>query len=265
MNDLATVELERLESLPALIAATDDIDDAVHRARTGIKRLRAYLRLARRSIGTNTYRTENAALRDTARLLAPARDAFVVIETARDLGADDATLAVLIAEHARIMDGFERTTRTDVLDRIGAIITRWQYVMQQSPGPKSIGSGLERTYRKGQIEFETARSAPTAVAFHRWRRRVKYLRYQLEALHAPEAVVMPFRTLGNDLGSEHDQTVLIELAEKRPRDPGFTAIAARSRRARDGYRSRAMDDGNEIFSHQPESFRHTIEAAVGLR
>ncbi len=265
MNDLAAVELERLESLATLIATTGDIDDAVHRTRTGIKRLRAYLRLARRSIGTNTYRTENAALRDTARLLAPARDAFVIIETARDLGADDATLAVLISDHAQVMSGFERTIRTEVLDRIGAIVSRWQYVMGQSPGPKSIGSGLERTYRKGQMEFETARSAPDAAAFHRWRRRAKYLRYQLEALHAPEPVVGPFRTLGDNLGSEHDQTVLIEVAEHRSGEPGFSAIARRSRLRRDEFRSKALSDGSGIFSHQPESFRHTIEAAVGLR
>jgi len=265
MNDLATVELERLESLAALIAATDDIDDAVHRTRTGIKRLRAYLRLARRSIGTITYRTENAALRDTARLLAPARDAFVVIETAGDLGADGATLTMLISEHSRIMSGFERTVRTEVLDRIGAIDTRWRYVMQQSPGPKSIRSGLERTYRKGQVEFETARSAPTAVAFHRWRRRVKYLRYQLEGLHAPAPIIAPLRMLGNDLGSEHDQTVLIEVAGRHSGDPGFAAIAERSRHSRDVLRTKALADGSGVFCHQPESFRHTIEAAVELR
>jgi CHAD domain-containing protein len=265
MKHLARLELERLESLSTLLAGADDVDEAVHRTRTGIKHLRAYLRLARRSIGTSTYRTENAALRDTARLLAAGRDAFVVIETARGLGADDVILAALAEEHARMMDGFERTTRTQVLDRIGAITTRWQYLMWQGPGAKSIGSGLERTYRKGLVEFETARSASAERAFHGWRRRVKYLRYQLEALDAPESAVRPFRLLGDELGHEHDQTVLIAVSSEHPGDAGYTDLARRSLLRRAELRSAALHLGGELFSHQPESFRHEVEAVAGLR
>ena len=265
MKHLAPIELERLESLATLMASADDVDDVVHGTRTGIKRLRAYLRLARRSIGTSIYRTENAALRDTARLLAPARDAFVIVETARELGADDAALAALTAEHARLMDGFERTTRTDVLDRIGAVVARWQYLMWQSPDVKSIGSGLERTYRRGLTEFETIIAAPTDQAFHGWRRRVKYLRYQLEALEAPESSVEPFVVLSDDLGRAHDLTVLIAVSTGHSGETEFTTLAERAHMLRSELRSTDLQLGGGLFSHQPESFRHTVEAKIRLR
>jgi CHAD domain-containing protein len=254
-----------LDSLTTLVAGADNVDEAVHSTRTGIKRLRAYLRLARRSIGTNTYRTEDAALRDTARLLAPARDAFVVIETARDLGADATVLSVLTDEHAAMMDGFERTTRTDVLDRIGAISTRWRYLMWESPGAKSVGVGVKRTYRRSLARFETVRSSQEDGAFHAWRRQVKYVRYQLQMIDAPESIVAPFLTLGDDLGHEHDETVLIAICAERAGEPEFAAIAEQATLRRDELRITAVRLGSEVFSHQPESFRHTVEAEIGLR
>ncbi len=163
------------------------------------------------------------------------------------------------------MEGFERTTRRQVLDRINAIVTRWRYLMWDDPGPRSIGSGLERTYRKGLAEFEGVRSSPSDRSFHSWRRRVKYLRYQLESLDAPAAIIEPFRTLGDDLGAEHDQTVLQSIAERHADLPAFTALVERSVDRRAELRRRAVSDGTGLFSAQPESFRHAIEAATGLR
>ncbi|MGB5656133.1 MAG: CHAD domain-containing protein, partial [Acidimicrobiia bacterium] len=92
MTDLAPAAMADIEELAVDFGGAADLDRAVHTARKGTKRLRAFLRLARRSIGTDTYRTENAALRDTARLIAPARDALVLIETAQEIGASRAVL-----------------------------------------------------------------------------------------------------------------------------------------------------------------------------
>jgi len=265
MKQLTPLALDQMESLATLVARADDVDEAVHSTRTGVKRLRAYLRLARRSIGTNTYRTEDAALRDTARLLAPARDSFVAIETARDLGADAAVLSALTDAHAVMMEGFERTTRTDVLDRIGAISTRWRYLMSDSPGATSVGAGLERTYRRSLARFETVRSSPNDRVFHAWRSQVKYVRYQLQMIDAPEPMVAPFLTLGDDLGHEHDETVLIAICADRDGEPEFAATAETAALRRDELRATALLLGGEVFSHQPESFRHTVEAEIGLR
>ena len=114
MNPLAATEISRLERLTSGLADPTDLDVAVHTTRKGIKRLRAFLRLARRSTGTSTYRIENGALRDTARLLAPARDAYVLVGTARDLDASDLVLHVLEEDYAAVMAALESVGELEV-------------------------------------------------------------------------------------------------------------------------------------------------------
>ena len=56
-------------------------DEGVHDARKNCKRVRAVYRLIRDEIGIGIYREENIRFRDTARLLAGARDSLVLVQT----------------------------------------------------------------------------------------------------------------------------------------------------------------------------------------
>ena len=74
----------------ALADAPDDLEQAVHRARRGIKRVRALLRLARPQLG-KSYGRANRAWREAAHTLAGERDTAVALasfdkiaETCRD-------------------------------------------------------------------------------------------------------------------------------------------------------------------------------------
>ncbi len=265
MTPLAPTEVARLERLTEVLADPADIDEAVHATRKGIKRLRAFLRLARRSIGTSTYRTENGALRDTARLLAPARDAYVLIDTARDLDASDLVLGVLDDDYAAAMAALESVSRLETVHRLEAIVGRWRLLDWHGPDSRSIGAGLLRTYRRGLVDLETVRAIPTAAAFHSWRRRAKYLRYQLEALDAPNKFLGPYTLLGDDLGLEHDQTVLLGLCELHADDEAFASLSHRSLERREELRASAINRGDRLFDQEPDSFRRTVEQMVGLR
>ncbi len=265
MNPLAATEISRLERLTSGLADPTDLDVAVHTTRKGIKRLRAFLRLARRSTGTSTYRIENGALRDTARLLAPARDAYVLVGTARDLDASDLVLHVLEEDYAAVMAALESVGRLQTLHRLEAIASRWRLLAWHGPDPKSIGAGIRRTYRRGLVDLETVRSTPTAAAFHGWRRRVKYLRYQLEVLDAPKKLLHPYTELGDDLGLEHDQTVLLGVCEQHIDDEAFSSLAGRSLGRREQLRTSAVELGTGLFVQEPESFRTTVEDLISLR
>src|SRR5579863_3060081 len=59
-------------------------DEAIHDARKSIKKVRATLRLIRHQLG-DSWKRENAHLRDIAARLSQFRDAFVIIETFDDL------------------------------------------------------------------------------------------------------------------------------------------------------------------------------------
>ena len=265
MNPIAAAEISRLERLTAGLSDPAYLDLAVHTTRKGIKRLRSFLRLARRSIGTTTYRIENGALRDTARLLAPARDGYVLIDTARDLDASDLVLSVLADDYATAIAALESVGRLETVHRLEAITARWRLLAWHGPDSKSIGAGIRRTYRRGLVDLETVRATPTAAAFHGWRRRVKYLRYQLEVLDARQSFLRRYTALGDDLGLEHDQAVLLDVCESHADEESFASLALRSTERRDQLRASALDRGETLFDQEPESFRRTVEEMIGIR
>ncbi|MEN8113894.1 MAG: CHAD domain-containing protein [Actinomycetota bacterium] len=264
MKNLAKNEIRRLEQLIDGLADPEDIDETVHTTRKGIKRLRSYLRLARKSIGTTTYRVENGALRDTARLLAPARDAFVLIETASGLAANEDVINVLANRHREALAELESGGRIQSRRRLEAIAARWRITVSSSPDAASIGAGLRRTYRRGLVDFERVSATASDEAFHGWRRRTKYLRYQLEALGAPKKLISGYLHLGDDLGLEHDHTVLLSVCEECSGFPGFDKVAQRAVEQQGALRERAFERGAVLFSDEPGSFQRTVETALHL-
>jgi CHAD domain-containing protein len=264
VRDLAHAAVADIEELAVVLGDAVDLDRAVHTARKGTKRLRAFLRLARQSIGKDVYRTENAALRDTARLIAPARDALVLIETAREMDASGSVLSILERLHREEMIRLESGVRAEATGRLESIATRWRVIDWRGPEVASIRAGLTRTYRRGLADFTTVRSQPSASAFHSWRRRVKYVRYQLEAVDAPGKLAKRWLALGDDLGWEHDHTVLIDMSTDYPADEGFRSVAAHSRVRREELRSAALTAGDQLFGLEPGAFVEWIASTVGL-
>lgn len=265
MKPLAPTAVERLERIAAGLVDPTDLDAAVHTTRTGIKRLRAFLRLARGSIGADAYRVENSALRDTARLLAPARDALVLIETARDNGVPESELAILARGHTGALATLESGARVDAVERLQSIGVRWAAIDWRGPEPESVRNGIRKTYRRGRTDLDMVRSQANADAFHGWRRRVKYLRYQLEAIGAPDRFTTPYTALGDDLGLDHDQTVLMRLCDGRAADEGFRTLGRRTAARREDLRSRTLELGGRLFARSPKAFLQSIERLVDLR
>jgi len=264
MRSLAKREIERLDRLIDGLAHPAHVDATVHATRKGIKRLRAFLRLARKSAGTTTYRVENAALRDTGLLLGPARDGYVLIDTARSLDADAAVIEELEERHRVALADLESGRRIETRRRLEAIAARWRIHVAADPDASSIGAGLERTYRRALVDYERVLATPTAAAFHGWRRRAKYIRYQLEALEAPATLVRGYLELGDDLGLEHDHTVLLAVCTELVGRDGFAELAARADERREALRMRATARGEELFIEEPGSYRRTVVRAVDI-
>ncbi|MGB5432898.1 MAG: CHAD domain-containing protein [Acidimicrobiia bacterium] len=264
MTDLAPAAVADIEELAVDFGGAADLDRAVHTARKGTKRLRAFLRLARRSIGTDMYRTENAALRDTARLIAPARDALVLIETAQEIGASRAVLGTLERLHLEEMARLETGVRAEATGRLDSIASRWRVIEWRGPEVASIRAGLARTYSRALADFTAVQSQPSARAFHSWRRRVKYVRYQLEAVGAPGKLAKRWFALGDELGWEHDLTVLIGVCGEYTADDDFRAVAARSRVRREELRTAALDSGGRLTVLKPGAFVESVVPTAGL-
>ncbi|VAW08213.1 hypothetical protein MNBD_ACTINO01-1488 [hydrothermal vent metagenome] len=249
----------------------------VHEFRKATKRIRAVLRLVRREIGPEPYRTANAAVRDVAKELSGLRTAIVRIETLEDLIDRDASLGhagdglsrCLTADAVRLHNLAVSGTRLvdTVNDRLGDVrgaIEQWSFPDNFDPTSR----GLQRTYERGRKGMSHAYGEGTDESFHRWRKEVKYLRHQIEvlrgALLGPEPrLVATLEELGDGLGVDHDladlehavSTMVDERPASRIDHSGLaTAIGERRRTLHDDL----VPLGESVYTRRPCEFRYEM-------
>ena len=270
--------------------AQDPMDLAVHEVRKSTKRVRALLRLVRAQLGEKRYRAENAVLRDTARLLAPLRDADVHVSSVEGLrerfGAQlrstaFSDLSAQLGDRRRRV--FERTVDEDDWMRVVYALrsARARYAAWPvddaaarahgmavvNHGFGSVGPGLAMTYRRGRQEMSEAATRPTADNFHAWRKRAKYLRHQLELLGPvfPEVLdgyAAALGRLGEVLGDEHDLAELLRFVAAHPAylpdsvERSLLVALVQHRRAE--LQSAALSLGSRVYAERPNRFTDRV-------
>lgn len=214
----------RLEKCRAALEQAD-AHAAIHDARKEMKKIRAFGRLMRAEIGKKTYRMTNMYYRDLGRKLAPARDAAAMLGTL-DLIADDVTqdqekkafrdiknhlVSQKSAASRTIIKGDEllNTLKSDLV-RAEQIHNAWKVRHENF---QAFRGGLGKTYKRCRKAMKKAYKKKTADAFHEWRKRAKYLRYQIgylrEVWHKPmKSLEKELHQLTDYLGNEHDLSVL---------------------------------------------------------
>ncbi len=229
---LQRVGLEQLDhAINAL--ETMRVDIGIHEARKALRRVRAVLRLVRDPLGDRVYRAENVALRDAGRLIGNSRDATVMVETVvglsflyRDVlqpGAFDILRSHLLERDKLLRRRVSRSRLDDVMATLGAVRNRFAAWPAQTLGEGygEVGGGLLRVYRRGRNRMGDAYRQGTAAAFHVWRKRVRYLRFQMTLLESmwPELqreIINDLAYLADALGAEHDLSELERLLEEEP-------------------------------------------------
>lgn len=221
-------------------AATHDAihHEAVHEVRKDCKKLRGLLRLVRPTVPT-LYKHENAAFRDVAASLSVLRDAEAAIETFDALidhfcdNIDPESLAPLrqrLEEHkAQVAAGAQALDEQLDLARTALVaaserVPGWELPSEvtdpaDDAGWSIIGPGLCKTYKRGRRAMQAAYAQPGVAAFHEWRKRAKYLRYQVRLLRASwprvlKATHKETKQLGDLLGDDHDLAVLEQIIEE---------------------------------------------------
>ena len=252
----------------------------VHEARKSLKKERALLRLVRRELGDDTYRTENTALRDAARRLSGLRDAQVGLLTLDRL-AEPATGHVPETTMERLRtalaaDGAAHTPAglpavaaavavelTDVRERT----KQWHLGRDDW---KLVSAGLSRAYGRGRAALADVEADPTVEHLHEWRKRVKDLWYHARLLQplwpdVMEAQAEQAHVLSELLGDDHDLAVLRERLVSDPAvaagvpadlDPLIGVIDRR--RAELVAEARLL--GRRIYAERPSAFERRMKA-----
>lgn len=246
------------------------ISERVHEARKACKRVRALLRLVRPRIG-KTYRHENDAIRDAARLLSDLRNRRSVIESYDllmnrfDEELDRRTFGPVRAALTRAQQEAEGDQAASQLEQFVSQMTKVRNRVStwsvDADDDKAWRDGVVKTYRRASKRMTDAKQENSVEAFHEWRKRVKYHRHHIELLEpmferAMTARAKAAKDLTDILGDAHD---LALLSKEIARTDGFgdserqAALEELSARYLGELRAAALSLGRRMFVDDPKT------------
>ena len=213
----------RLERCRAALEQ-QDAHKAIHDTRKQMKKIRAFGRLMRKEIGEKKYKMTNIYYRDISQKISEARDTAAMLNTmnliAEDVSTDAQEKAFKdIKNHlvARKSAVSRRLKKEEVLEAIKSDLARAEKIHAswkiKHKGFSTFGGGLGKTYERCQKAMKKAYKKNTVESFHAWRKRAKYLRYQVaylrEVWHKPmKSLEKELHQLTDYLGDDHDLAVL---------------------------------------------------------
>ncbi len=277
-NGVARLSVEQLTTVVKGLQGDLAFDEAVHEARKATKRLRALLRLVRPTLGEGVYRRENRLLREASRALAPLRDDRVMVTTLIDLRNRYNRLlaeSVFGEVEQRLTTRAERSAQAVIESgAVESAMATFEEALDRyrrwSPAPAAavpIGDGVGAIYRRGRDEMVIALATGDPHDMHAWRKRVKYLRHQLEVIAPvfPEVLVgtaAAMERLGDVLGLDHDLVELAGLIEQNPHlcpdRLERSLLIGLLRHRRSELLEVATVAGHRLFAERPEAFSRRI-------
>jgi len=272
------VLIEQIERAEKRLRSGEDRAVSVHEARKHFKRFRAGLRLLRPAIGENAYQRENAAMRDTARLLAGARDAHVQLQTLAKIEAEhglDRESDTRELRHALETQATENSATTldaAIKDALGRLKSGRGRVakLKIAADADLIARGLKRGHREARNALEEARADPSDETWHELRKCVQRHWRQMGLLNAawPEyfgARAKAAKHLSALLGDDHDLAVLAAHLDG-PLNQAVTreraeAVKACARKSQSRLRSIAIMEADRLLSDRPADFARRFVVA----
>jgi len=298
LRRMALSQLDLAIDLLAGTGGTMAAATSVHETRKALKRLRALIGLLRAELGERQFAREDALLREAGLRLAGARDAEVLVATLEELAranhrklAHRRGVAKLRRQLAEERDRATERTRDDawaraqVVGELRALRLRVQaWTLPHRDGIESIQDGLRRIYRQGRRRRRRAArgGGGRGRAMHRWRKRVKDLRYAAVMLDRRDPdgsghgrghdrgdaaeirrLARQADELGELLGEEHDLALLAARLRAGRGGPGpRLKVAAGTRKAllkliarrRRILRRRALKQGKRLYRPKPGAF-----------
>ncbi len=286
-ENIQTLMQERINQCRQALQNEKYPHKAVHQSRKELKKIRAILRLVRLGVGEETYAKTNAYFRDVARKLSAARDASAVLETLYELEERLTTYEL----EERLTTKKDQALLQKIKRHLGAkkaAVTRYQINRQQvlREALQDLGQAeqyveairlnhedfnafkpsIRKIYGRCRKGLEHAYAVQTPEAFHQWRKRVKYLRYQIDMLTPvwPQPLTVledELHTLSDYLGDDHDLAVLKEQARAMPQRPAqdFTTLFAAMDALKQSLQQAARPLGHKLFFLKPAPFTAWLE------
>ncbi|WP_445513584.1 CHAD domain-containing protein [Stenotrophomonas sp. 3(2025)] len=226
--------LHECAAIAAALSSASDPHPAIHSARKAIRRLRSLLALLQHA--ALDVETADLGLKRLGDGLSRLRDAHVVVEVARHLQERDAdrrwngVIRMLVLRRDGLLQatlqrdpGFARRLRVLAAVQQQLAVQPWHQLRRGS-----LRRNLERSWRRVDKAAARAKRDGGAAAVHRWRRRVRRLRMQLDiacdlqlhvhsrSLHASGHRYKALHRLSDELGRQQDLRLLRNLVRAMP-------------------------------------------------
>ncbi|MDK9695751.1 MAG: CHAD domain-containing protein [Siculibacillus sp.] len=237
-------------------------EEAVHRVRRRLKRARSIFFVVDEVSGANRENRTTQA-RDTARLLAGAREADVAAAEARRIlarseGSDVAAAGLLVErlENERAEAHRRLPPLAEVAARLRASEADARSLPDRFEAGRLLAEALVASYRRGRRDWRELGDGFSIETLHDWRKRVKQRRHlsalvPIETPVTSRAIQRDLGELGEILGEEHDLAMFqtrLETDERllRPREgrDGIVELVARRRRK---LAKKALELGEELY------------------
>jgi CHAD domain-containing protein len=278
-DGIKRVVLEQMDTiLQAGQATSGNQDEAVHDARTSLKKIRAMLRLVRDEIDGEVFQQENICFRDAGRHLSAVRDAAVIVETfdkliehfSAQLAADAFTE---LRKTLRQSSTTRRAEKQKALAVVGRTISAARQRVEHWPinhdGFSTLRPGVERAFRRGRRGFAMAGDQPSVENFHEWRKDVKCLWYQIRVLKPVwpkmmEQLADELEVLADYLSEDHDLAILrervLEHAGQSDDRPALETLVALIDQRRGELQVEATHLGARVYGEKPRAFVGRLQA-----
>lgn len=244
--------------------------EAIHDARTYIKKLRAIIQIASPALPRPLKEQLDDCLKKTASRMGPMRDSEVRVQT----------FDLLLKETKSPPDQFSslRTGFADVAKQqrlngakqIPRVLESLRHVRNSVPewpmealAPKDLRRRIKRTYRRGRTTLGLSISTKDPDDFHLWRKQVKQLWYQLRltALHWPDKardLISATGEIGHLAGIERDYTLLASTLSAGPRSKASLLLQEAIEKLLPDLRKKALEAGRDFYSKKPKEFVEDI-------
>ncbi len=263
----------------AALTGSADLVAAVHDARRALKRMRALLRLVREGLGDDTWRAENAALRDVGRRLSGLRDADVGRQTIDALTTDAPAalrtalgkLAAMLGKEVSPDPDERRHVLASAAHDLTAVGSRLATLTLDGADIDILAAGLEAAHRRGRRALEQAEAEGSGdEAMHEVRKAVQAHWRQTNLLSAAwldlmKARASEARQLSGLLGT-HNDLALLSLRARAAGGHGLSRAAVAhivtSCSARqDAIREEALPRARRLFAGKPRATAAAIVEA----
>lgn len=273
---IAREQLEK--SLSDASDAEVSVHARVHQFRKRAKKIRALLRLFR-PVDERWYSASNASVRDLARAYSDLRDAHAAIGTYDRLTAyfgnhiDHVSLRPIRCTLRR--NRKNELKETDERDGL-ACLQEGIVALRDNIGDWPHGDwktavmveGFGRTYRRGRKAQQRATLDAVPEDWHKWRKRVKYQRYQWKLLRGlwPSMIDLwrsELHRLSDLAGEDHDLFELAQCIRRDARDceprsvETLLGLACERRRQ---IRHQARTLGHLLFTDKPKTMQARLTA-----